>query len=160
MKRLFILIFCFFISFNLFSEEFSLFPWFCNQQDIYNSCIAKGWEYSSNTGSNVPSFDFKPTKDITYHNLPIYDINFMFNESGKVVSQTISFDNLIEVVIVFASVLDHAITDKARLINRSIKEGEYTNITINGKLNDGTDVDYVIYGQGNLYQITISYHIY
>lgn len=158
-KLLFLILFCFF-SLTAFAEEFSLFPWMCNQKDIYNYCTDKGWTYSADTSSKVPSFSFEPPESITYHGNSIYSIYFMFDKTGTVVCQAITFNDVLEANTTFPTILNLMIKDQTTLLDNSIKTEPYINITYKTKINDRVSADYVIYGQNNAFQLSVAYYTY
>lgn len=160
MKRIFLSIIVLLASCLAFSEEFSLFPWFCTDKEIYTYCNNKGWSYHSDAADNVPSFTFNTPDSVTYRDMPITGIHFMFDRSGKVVAQTITFKNMFEAALSFPKVLDLAIADKARLLEENIESEEFINITIDANINDTVKSKYVIYGINNAFQISVVYYTY
>ena len=160
MKKKLLFIFITFVSLHLFSEEFSLFPWFTNQKDIYNYCINKGWEYSSDVSSKVTSFSFKTPDSVTYHGEKLYAVHFMFDNTGTIIDQAITFSDILEAASTFPVLLEHSIIDKARLLNKQVESNGIFKITVTANISDTINADYVIIGKNDAFQISISYHTY
>ena len=158
-KLLSLFLFCLF-SIAAYSEEFSLFPWMCDQKDIYNYCINKGWEYHADTSSKVPEFNFNTPEGVTYHGYAVYSIHFMFDKNGKVVSQAITFSEILEAARTFPAILDLMVLDKTTLQTRTMETNERINITYKTKINDQVSANYVIYGQNNAFQLHAVYFTY
>lgn len=157
MKKLFIFLLFAFLSFNLFSEEFSLFPWFCNQKDIYTQCINKGWKFQSDTSSKIPYYIFYTPDDVTFHELPVFAVHFLFNENNTVVSQSVTFPKLFEATDTFPTILELVLADKAQLLEKKIDTTYDTvKITYTGIVNN-IKVQYVIRGKDDAYQLSVTY---
>lgn len=160
MKRIFLSIIVLLASCLAFSEEFSLFPWFCTDKEIYNYCNNKGWTYKSDTSDSVPSFSFDTPDTVTYRGESLYGLHFMFDKNGKVVSQAITFNDILEAAMTFPKVLDLAIADKAKLQAQKIETEEFINISIDADINDTVKSKYVIYGKNNAFQLSVVYYTY
>lgn len=161
MKRLFITI-IFLLTFGLLSaEEFSLFPWVCNQKDVYSYCMNRGWKYSSDVSDDVTSFYFTPSEDVTYHGRKIYILRFSFYKNDKLMLQAITFSDMDRLDIAFSKLLDNMVTDKARLLNKTMdKNDELYNIQFKAELSNNIQCNYFLVGKENAYQNSVAYMNY
>lgn len=157
MKKLFTIIFFSLLSLNLFSEEFSLFPWFCNQNDIYTQCINKGWKFQSDVSSKIPCYIFYTTDDVTYRGFPVFAVSFLFDENGIVASQSITFPKAFEATDTFPAVLELMLADKVQLLDKTYENNDIKKINYNGLINNSLRANYNIRGKDNLYQISVFY---
>lgn len=160
MKKLFISFILCFISFNLFAEEFSLFPWVCGQKDIYSYCTNKGWQYSSSVSDGVTSLIFDTPETVTYRGNKIYRLRFSFDKNDNLVMQAITFSEMARIEFCLASVLDLMVADKARLVNKSMDKSDLYQLAFDAELYNDRKSKYVILGQGTEFQISIAYLAY
>lgn len=157
MKKLTALIVISLISLTLFAEEFSLFPWFCNQKEIYTQCINKGWSYTDKSDKKMTVFYFEPTDDVTYKGIKVDSFYFYFDKNGNFVSQTITYAKKFDVLSGVCTLLDLATLDQTRLLNNKIKKEKIKFITYSGEINANTDVEYSIYGENDNLMVSIAY---
>ena len=87
-------------------------------------------------------------------------IYFQFDNSGNVVSQSVTLSEILDTPTSFAVVLGLAVSDHATLENSKLTNDDFMHLTYSGNINELYAVDYVIVGQNNNYQISISYHTY
>ena len=159
MKKILFFICLFINSFSLIAEEFSLFPWFCSQKEIYNYGINKNWNYKTDITSKIPTFSFK-TFDLTYQGNEVSNLTFMFDTDGSLVSQGIVLNDFFSADDVFPTILDLLINDKAQLVTRQINNDDYIDVSIDANISDKIKARYNFYGKNNLFQIAILYYIY
>lgn len=160
MKKLFISFILCFISFNLFAEEFSLFPWVCGQKDIYQYCINKGWVYSSDVSDDVTTLVFDTPETVTYHGSKIYRLRFSFDKKDNLVLQAMTFLDVTEITLSLANMMDYLVADKARLVNKTLEKSDLYQIALDAELANNKKARYIIVGQGNAYQTSIAYFAY
>lgn len=157
MKRVFTTIIFFILAVSFaFADEFSLFPWACGQKEVFNYCVNKGWEYSSDVSDSVTTFYFTPSKDVTYHGNSVYKIRFSF-DNDKLIMQTITFSGILELDMALAGLLENVVQDKARLIDKEYTKDELYSIQFVAELNNSVTAKYFIVGQGNAFQNSIAY---
>lgn len=160
MKRLFtIIIFILCVSLA-FAEEFSLFPWVCGQKEVYNFCINKGWEYSSEIADNITTFNFKTSETITYRKHSIYCLRFSFDKNDNLILQAITFSDMNKLDVGFATILDLMVADKARLTDRKLEKDDLYYFTFNAQIKDNIASKYMIYGKDDAYQASLVYFTY
>lgn len=158
MKKIFLLLLISLFSLNLFSEEFSLFPWFCTKKDVYTQCINKGWNYMGDDSDKLPYYLFYTTGDVTYHGFPVFAVHFLFNENGDLVTQSVTFPREFASKDTFPNILELILADKAQLLEKSYDtDDNYNTITYKGMINNKINVHYNIRGKDNLYQISVYY---
>lgn len=155
MKRLFISILFLFSVSCIFADEFSLFPWICNQKDVYSFCINKGWEYSSDVSDSITTFYFTP-KSTTYHGNKVYRFRFSFDKDELII-QAMTFDDMLELDMALASLLESLVQDKARLVDKKLSKADLYTIQYNAELSNNITAKYFIIGQGNVFQNSIAY---
>jgi hypothetical protein len=129
MKRLLTTIILFLSVSFAFADEFSLFPWTCGQKEVFNYCINKGWEYSSDISDNITTLVFKTPETVTYHGYKTFNLRFAFDKNDNLIIQSITFFNLDAMAISLATVLDNMVADKARLTDKEMERDELYHLT-------------------------------
>ena len=143
-----------------FADEFSLFPWTCGQKEVFNYCINKGWEYSSDISDNITTLVFKTPETVTYRNYKVYVLRFSFDKNDNLIMQTITFSDMNKLDVCLATILDLMVADKAHLTDKKIEKDELYYFTFNAHINDKTAAKYMFAGKNSAYQATLAYLTY
>lgn len=160
MKKLLFILLLSLSSISLFSEEFSLYPWFCTQKDIYTECTNKGWKFQTdNYTDKIVMYTFYTDNETTYCDFPIQSVSFLFDENGDLLSQTVGFHKLDEMLFVTAIVLEVMTHDKIKIIDKTIENNDAKNfVQITYKcMKNNNNVTYAIRSAEDGIKLVVSY---